>query len=313
MQYYLGTGPIHGRNVSQIIEMVTAGLMMNPARKFSVVEQAFFQIWMETQTPALQAQVKSLVASGQLQFINGGWSMHDEANPTYVDMLDNTAVGHRNIVANFGLSALVCGCYRDKRKFSWLSHTVVYHHTAHFSVVSPSQPTLAWQIDPFGHSAFQGVLSSALGGYMGVFWARESADFKMTCCGPTANLERVWRPSPSRPEIATFQGIFVDAGYGTPGEVGRCDYPGNPPKDDCDVSHVAGDIPSMISDIYQFRLGNYRSNDIYMNFGDGEGRCMLTVGWFATAAACQPAHDLEPFFSPLAPNPHLHRLHVGEC
>ena len=33
-----------------------------------------FQIWYETQTPELQASVQSLVASGQLQFLNGGWS-----------------------------------------------------------------------------------------------------------------------------------------------------------------------------------------------------------------------------------------------
>ena len=33
-------------------------------------------------------------------------SMHDEANPTFVDMLDNTHVGQRAIVDNFGVSAL---------------------------------------------------------------------------------------------------------------------------------------------------------------------------------------------------------------
>ena len=32
--------------------------------------------------------------------------MHDEANPTFVDMLDNTHVGQRAIVDNFGVSAL---------------------------------------------------------------------------------------------------------------------------------------------------------------------------------------------------------------
>ena len=49
--------------------------------------QAFFQIWYETQPAALQAQVQQLVANKQLTFTNGGWSMHDEANPTYIDML----------------------------------------------------------------------------------------------------------------------------------------------------------------------------------------------------------------------------------
>ena len=41
--------------------------------------------------------------------------MHDEATPSYVDMIDNTAVGQRAILDNFGQSAL---------------------------------PTLTWQIDP---------------------------------------------------------------------------------------------------------------------------------------------------------------------
>lgn len=35
-------------------------------------------------TPA--AQVRGLVASRQLVFANGGWSMHDESSPTFVDM-----------------------------------------------------------------------------------------------------------------------------------------------------------------------------------------------------------------------------------
>jgi len=36
------------------------------------VEQAFFQAWWNEQTPAMQASVKALVSSGQLEFANGG-------------------------------------------------------------------------------------------------------------------------------------------------------------------------------------------------------------------------------------------------
>jgi hypothetical protein len=64
------------------------------------------QIWYETQTPELQAAVQGLVASRQLVFLNGGWSMHDEASPSFVDMLDNTHVGQRAIIDNFGVSAI---------------------------------------------------------------------------------------------------------------------------------------------------------------------------------------------------------------
>ena len=68
MQYYNGNGPIGGRNVSQIITNVVRGLAANPKRKFSYVEQAFFQVWFETQGADVQATTKQLVANGQLEF-----------------------------------------------------------------------------------------------------------------------------------------------------------------------------------------------------------------------------------------------------
>lgn len=119
MEYFLGCHPpgVRYANVSQEISGVVQGLLADARRRFSVVEQAYFQIWFEAQAPALQAQVQTLVAQRRLVFLNGGWSMHDESNPTYIDMLDNTAVGHRNIVNNFGVAGL---------------------------------PKVTWQIDPFG-------------------------------------------------------------------------------------------------------------------------------------------------------------------
>ena len=177
-EYYEGTG-IKGRNVSLIISSVVQGLLVNPARVFTVVEQAYFQRWYETQSPALQAQVQGLVSSRQLVFANGGWSMHDEAGTSWVDMLDNTAVGHRNIVNNFGVAGL---------------------------------PTAASQLDDFGHSATQGLLSSPLAGYQGVIWAREPADFKFVGCSDKG-IERVWQPSKSLgDDVLAFASVFVDNG-----------------------------------------------------------------------------------------------------
>jgi len=231
MEYY-------NQQVVFIINAVVAGLQRNSSRKFSYVEQAFFQYWYETQNVTTQNIVKGLVANGQLTFLNGGWSMHDEANPTYVDMLDNTATGQRAILNNFGQSAL---------------------------------PTVTWQIDPFGHSAFQGILSSPLSGYKGVMWAREMDDFKMLMCA-ARGLERVWSPSASLgADATTFQGIFVDAGYGSPGEARRCD--GKKPGDSgCVYSNGKVDIKTIISDVEQFRTPNIRdvnnTVDIILNFGD---------------------------------------------
>ena len=41
--------------------------------------------------------IKSLVKSGQLNLVNGGWSAPDESITTYDDLLDNFLVGHRFI------------------------------------------------------------------------------------------------------------------------------------------------------------------------------------------------------------------------
>jgi hypothetical protein len=103
-QYYYGANnSIQHANVNSILSATVLSLLEDPNRKFSEVEQAFFQRWWAEQTPAKQAAVKGLVASGALEFINGGWSMHDEACPTFVDMLDNTALGQRLIYESFGV------------------------------------------------------------------------------------------------------------------------------------------------------------------------------------------------------------------
>lgn len=57
---------------------------------------------------------------------NGGMCMHDEATPHYVDLIDQTTLGHRFILDEFG-----------------------------------KKPRVGWQIDPFGHSAVQAYLLGA--------------------------------------------------------------------------------------------------------------------------------------------------------
>jgi hypothetical protein len=59
-------------------------------------------------------------------FRNGGWCMHDEAVVHYIDMIDQTTLGHRVI----------------KKQFKKI-------------------PRAGWQIDPFGHSAVQAYLLGA--------------------------------------------------------------------------------------------------------------------------------------------------------
>jgi alpha-mannosidase len=51
----------------------------------------------------MKQDVRELVSNGQLELINGGWSMHDEACPTYQDMINNMMIGHDFIKEEFGV------------------------------------------------------------------------------------------------------------------------------------------------------------------------------------------------------------------
>jgi len=57
------------------------------------------------------------MANGQLEIVNAGWSMHDEAVPHYEDMINNMYIGHKWLQDEFGVI-----------------------------------PRIGWHVDPFGHS-----------------------------------------------------------------------------------------------------------------------------------------------------------------
>ena len=195
----------YDREVRNIITSVVEQLQLNPARKFIYVEQAFFQRWWREVNDTQHQVVQKLVASGQLEFINGGWCMHDEASTHYVDMVDQTTLGHRYITQQFGV-----------------------------------QPTVTWQIDPFGHSASQATLFGPLSGLDGVFFERIDYQDK-TVRAATKALEMVWRSSPSLTQQAqVFAGAFA-SGYGYQAPNGFCQSdhppaPANPFPDFPDLS-----------------------------------------------------------------------------
>ena len=110
------------QDVYFVVDTVVDNLLKDPNRRFMYVETAFFARWWDQQTPERKELTRQLVQNGQLEFINGGWCMHDEAAPYYVEMVDQTTRGHQWLKKNFGSSAY---------------------------------PRATWQIDPFGHSNTQ--------------------------------------------------------------------------------------------------------------------------------------------------------------
>ncbi|KAL0450846.1 UNVERIFIED_CONTAM: Alpha-mannosidase, partial [Sesamum latifolium] len=109
-QYYVGANnSIRGACVQNVLDSVISALLDDNNRSFYLISsasvlpvQAFFQRWWRQQSDTLKAKVKHLVNSGQLEFINGGMCMHDEATPHYIDLIDQTTLGHRFILDEFG-------------------------------------------------------------------------------------------------------------------------------------------------------------------------------------------------------------------
>ncbi|KAK9044976.1 hypothetical protein V6N11_058866 [Hibiscus sabdariffa] len=148
-QYYVGSNnSIQGACVQNVLDSIVPALLADKNRKFIYVEQATK---------------------------NGGMCMHDEAAPHYIDMIDQTTLGHRFI----------------KREFNFT-------------------PRIGWQIDPFGHSAVQAYLLSAEVGFDSLFFSRIDYQDRVKRKAEKS-LEVVWRGSKSLGTSAQiFAGVFPE-------------------------------------------------------------------------------------------------------
>ena len=102
-QYYLGEKDIiQMANVQHIIESVIKELALDPKKRYIQVETAFFWRYWVQQDDEMKAMIKKLVNEGRLEFIGGGWSMHDEATVHYSSLIDNMAFGMKQLNDWFG-------------------------------------------------------------------------------------------------------------------------------------------------------------------------------------------------------------------
>ena len=179
-QYTYGlNNTIYPASVNVIISSAIGGLLEDSTRRFTYVETGFFYRWWVQQREEMKQNVRMLAGQKRLQFANGGWCMHDEAAPHYIDMIDQTTLGHRFLQREL-------------------------------KVV----PKVGWQIDPFGHSAFHAVMS-AQAGFLGTYHARidyQDLDWRSN----TKQREFMWQASPSLPEQVLLGGVLLHGRYGPP-------------------------------------------------------------------------------------------------
>jgi Glycosyl hydrolases family 38 N-terminal domain/Alpha mannosidase middle domain/Glycosyl hydrolases family 38 C-terminal domain len=104
---------------TKIITTVVNALAKDKRRKFIWAEISYFQWWWTDQGPEQRQLALDLLASGQLEFVTGGWVQPDEANSELYAMEIQLQEGH-----------------------DWINQTVGAQYI----------PKYAWSIDPFGYS-----------------------------------------------------------------------------------------------------------------------------------------------------------------
>ena len=148
-------------NVKSIYDSVFQELINDPNKKFVIVEIAFFSRWWLDLSFKRHNLFKKLFHNGQIEFLNGGWVMNDEATSYYEDIIDQLTLGHQFLKEILNITAKV-----------------------------------GWQIDTFGHSSTQASIFSDMG-FNGVFLGRIDHDDKNNRLAKK-QMEFYWKPSKNK-------------------------------------------------------------------------------------------------------------------
>eukprot|EP00051_Salpingoeca_urceolata_P001577 m.42107 g.42107 ORF g.42107 m.42107 type:complete len:1265 (+) comp11516_c0_seq1:809-4603(+) len=116
--------------VDGILDSVVAALERDSKRTFVWSENSFFVVWWSRRSEAVHVRVRALLRTGQLEFVGGGFVMHDEATTSFDTVLASMTEG-----------------------LVWLDETFGSEG---------GRPHYGFQIDPFGHSALTASVFKAL-------------------------------------------------------------------------------------------------------------------------------------------------------
>lgn len=233
-QYYFGDANFYQTAAVQyILDSVIHALALNPNRKFTYVEMAFFERWWRLQTPAMQETVHRLVKNGQLEFALGGWSMNDEAVVHYSDSINQLTRGLAFLNATFG----ECG-----------------------------RPRVAWQIDPFGHARQQARIFMEAG-FDGVFFQRMDYREKRQRL-KEKTMEVLWKVDPTNNKSSLFTHMLYQSYCSPPGFCfdAKCD---DPPMivDPLATNYNAPQRVSQFLEYVRTVSSSYATNHIFVPMG----------------------------------------------
>ena len=113
--------------VKSILDSVLEALQEDPERRFVWEEVSFLSRWWQQASEQQRETVRKLQEARQLEFIGGGWVMHDEADTSLRGVLNQMTEGLVFLNKTLGV-----------------------------------RPMVGWHIDPFGHSSYTPQLFSLL-------------------------------------------------------------------------------------------------------------------------------------------------------
>ena len=235
---------------SGILTSVYNALRKDKRRKFIWAEISYFEWWWREQDKATQEETRKLVASGQLEFVTGGWVQPDEANTQRYAIEVQLQEGHDWLRQTFGEDVI---------------------------------PKYGWSIDPFGYSPTMADILKDYG-FEGMLIQRVHYAVKKELA-QRKHLEFMWRqtydetgqqdifthvmpfysydvphtcgPDPS--VCCQFDFARLDRGYG------GCPWHKEPQR--ISPSNVA-ERARLLLDQYQKKASLYRSNVVLAPLGD---------------------------------------------
>lgn len=181
--------------------------------------------------------MRQLVKNHQLEFINAGWSMHDEACTHFDDMMNNMMIGHEFLLKEFDY-----------------------------------KPTIGWHIDPFGHSNANPRLFADMGFDTFIFGRLDYEDRDQRLADK--NMQFVWKPfSESLGDSAEIFTHILQDMYWFPPDMGydERDFPNNsqPIIDDETLETFNADLKAERMLSYAMHMStHYRSNNLFMPWGE---------------------------------------------
>jgi hypothetical protein len=199
-------------------------------RVFSYVEIAYFEKWWATQSETVRNVTRALVRDGRLEFNLAGWTMNDEASPTYSAAISQMSEGHQFVLREFGHAA---------------------------------RPTVGWHIDPFGHSASTASLWAQMG--FDAFGLERIDEREKNRRRASQTLEFVWRGSDSVGKETQIWAHILDSHYSTPSEIAYDGTHNSHMKFDPQHAQQAADAFVKMA---RTRSAYYRHNLLLVPYGD---------------------------------------------